>query len=537
MAGREAGQSAAILPMRLSGLEKLFRQSGLFRWQLRGAPRSQMRAGLQDPWRGDPQAGARVTAGQIVPNRDNEEDARFTWLCDLRADGGDTARIKARELIARWISDNQDWRLPAWRPDIMGHRLARLALNFGWYGVSADEEFQRLLAGSVEMQIRCLAIDWRRMRSLDDQIGALRGLALAEAAMGADAARLDALLDILMPKLSAVILPDGGHVSRMPDRHVLMLRLLVEIRMATSLAGADGATLADMIERMGGLVRMWRHGDGRLAHFNGAGGLRADLVEETLARSATRNKTMQQAPYSGFLRIGSGRTVVIMDAGAPVSFADGTVTGLGTLGFEMSVGPTQLIVNSGQMMRDPTLRRVMCSTAAHSTVGLDNQNSSRLQDDRIAAVSGVEVGEAEVGETQAGLLAVASHDGFETSHGILHRRKLYLRTGGANLRGADTLEYTGAPGEIPNLAFVRFHLHPRVTAATLANGTVLMKIRGSRVGWTFKASGGAVEVENSVYFEDGLRQASQQIVVKAVVSDIRTTGSHEIKWAFTRSSQ
>ena len=532
MVGCDDSQSATIMPLRLSGIERMFRQSGLFRWQIRGAPRSLLRAGLQDPWRGDSQAGARLATGEMAPDRDDEDSARFTWLCDLRAEGGDKARVKARELISRWISDNRNWHLPGWRPDIMGHRLARMALNFGWYGVSADEEFQRRLAGSVEMQIRCLAMDWRRMRSLDDQIGALRGLALAEAAMGADSARLGALVEILMPKLTATIRPDGGHVSRMPDRHILMLRHLVEIRMATSLVGADGAALADIIERMGGLVRMWRHGDGRLAHFNGAGRVSGEIVEETLSRSGTRNKTIQQAPYSGFLRIGSGRTVVIMDAGEPVTAADGTITGLGTLGFEMSVGQAQLVVNSGQMMTDPTLRRVMCSTAAHSTLGLDNQNSSRLQDGRLATVSGVEVGEA-----QAGLLAVASHDGFETSHGILHHRKLYLRTGGANLRGSDMLEYTGAPGEIPNLAYVRFHLHPRVTAAPLPNGTVLMKIRGSRVGWTFKASGGNVEVENSVYFEDGLRQASQQIVVKAMVSEIRTTGSHEIKWAFMRSAQ
>jgi uncharacterized heparinase superfamily protein len=532
MVGRDDGQSATVIPMRLSGIERLFRQIGLFQWQLRGAPRSLMRPGLQDPWRGNAEAGARLAAGQIIPDAKDEDSARFTWLCDLRAEGGDIARVKARELITLWIADNQNWQLPDWRPDIMGQRLARLAMNFGWYGVSADEGFQRRLARSVEMQLRCLAIDWRRMRSLDDQIGALRGLALGEAAMGGDAARLGALLDILMPKLAAAIRPDGGHVSRMPDRHTLMLRQLVEIRMATSLAGADGAALADMIERMSGLVRMWRHGDGRIAHFNGAGRVPSEIVEETLSRSGTRNKIMQQAPYSGFLRISSGRTVVIMDAGEPVNAANGTITGLGTLGFEMSVGQAQLIVNSGQMMTDPTLCRVMCSTAAHSTVGLDNQNSSRLQDGRLATVSGVEVGEA-----QAGLLAVASHDGFETSHGILHHRKLYLRTGGANLRGADTLEYTGAPGEIPHLAYVRFHLHPRVTAAPLPNGTVLMKIRGSRVGWTFKASGGNVEVENSVYFEDGVRQASQQIVVKAMVSEIRTTGSHEVKWAFMRSAQ
>ena len=525
------GTQASLSAMRLSAVERLFRQSGLFRWQIRGAPRGLMRAGLQDPWRGDAQAGERLAAGQAVPDRDDAASAEFNWLCDLRAEGGDMARVKARELITRWISENQNWQLPGWRPDVMGQRLARLALNFGWYGISADETFQQMLAASVEMQIRCLAIDWRRMRGLDDQIGALRGLVLAEAAMGADPARLDALVDILIPKLSAVTLPDGGHVSRMPDRHILLLRQLVEIRMATSLAGADGAALATTIERMGALVRMWRHGDGRIAHFNGAGRVPIGMIDETLSRSATRSKTMQQAPYSGFLRIGSGRTVVIMDAGEPVNTVDGTVTGLGTLGFEMSVGPTQLVVNSGQMIADPTLRRVMCSTAAHSTVGLDNQNSSRLQDGRVATVSGVEVGEA-----QAGLLAVASHDGFERSHGILHHRKLYLRTGGANLRGADMLEYTGAPGEIPNLAYVRFHLHPRVTAAPLPNGTVLMKIRGSRMGWTFKAIGGTVEVDNSVYFEDGVRQASQQIIIKAMVSDIRTTGSHEIKWAFTRGT-
>ena len=145
-----------------------------------------------------------------------------------------------------------------------------------------------------------------------------------------------------------------------------------------------------------------------------------------------------------------------MDAGDPAPASPGAnagdggnhgdvVRGFGTLGFEMSVGPTQLVVNSGQMMPDPTLRRVMCSTAAHSTLGLDNQNSSSPREDRYASIAGVEVGEA-----PGGILAIGSHDGFERSHGILHHRKLYLKTGGANLRGSDLLEYTGAPGEIPN---------------------------------------------------------------------------------------
>jgi uncharacterized heparinase superfamily protein len=71
----------------------------------------------------------------------------------------------------------------------------------------------------------------------------------------------------------------------------------------------------------------------------------------------------------------------------------------------------------------------------------------------------------------------------------------------------------------------------------LANGSVLMKIRGSRVGWNFKADGAIAEIDNSVYFEDGVRQSSQQIILKAIINDIRTTGSHEIRWAFSRGAQ
>ena len=526
------GETPSGSPMRLSTPERLYRRSGLFRWRLRGTSRGEMRAGLQDPWLGDASRGAALSAGRTGPDSDPENWAAFGWLRDLRAEASSDSRARAREFITSWTLQNQSWNLPDWRPDLTGQRLAMLAMNFGWYGESADEAFQRNLAASVEMQIRCLAIDWRRLKLVDDQIGALRGIALAEAASSGDEDRIAALVDMLMPKLDTLVLGDGGHVSRMPDRHVTLIRRLVEIRLATSLVGADGTKLSEIIDRMGGVLRMWRHGDGGVAHFNGGGGIPAETVEQTLLRAGTRSKTSQQAPYSGFLRLGSGRTVVIMDAGEPVTAGENIISGFGTLGFEMSVGPARLVVNSGQMMGDPKLRRVMCSTAAHSTLGLDNQNSTRPRDGRVARVSGVEVGEA-----QGGLLAVASHDGFEASHGIIHHRKLYLRTGGANLRGADTLEYTGAPGEIPALANIRFHLHPRVTAAQLANGSVLMKIRGSRVGWTFRASGGTVEVDNSVYFEDGVRQASQQILVKAVIGDIRTTGAHEIKWAFQRSSQ
>ena len=278
---------------------------------------------------------------------------------------------------------------------------------------------------------------------------------------------------------------------------------------------------------MAALCRMWRHADGQFARFNGAGLMANDVIEETLARAEQRSKVLQLAPDSGFVRLSSARSTLIMDTGTPET--DAAVTGFGTLAFEFAVGQHLLVVNPGQTATDANLQRLLCSTKAHSTLTIDGQNSSSPGENRLARVSNVEIGPAE-----GGMLAVASHDGYEPSHGILHHRHLFLATGGGNLRGADILEYTGAPGEIPRLAMARFHLHPRVTAAMLHDQRVLLKIRGHRVGWVFR-SNAATSLDNSLFFDGTDRMNCQQIVLSFALGDLRATGNSSIKWAFTRS--
>ena len=185
------------------------------------------------------------------------------------------------------------------------------------------------------------------------------------------------------------------------------------------------------------------------------------------------------------------------------------------MAFEFGVGQNLLVVNPGQTATDPNLQRLLCSTKAHSTLSIDGQDSSNPGENRLAKLSNVEIGPAE-----GGVLAVATHDGYEPSHGILHHRHLFLATGGGNLRGADILEYTGAPGEIPRLAVVRFHLHPRVTAAMLRDQRVLLKIRGNRAGWVFR-SNAATALDNSLFFDGPNRMNCQQIVVNLALANLR----------------
>ena len=513
---------------RIGKFEQLFRRTSLFNWSLASTPAPRLPHVVSDYWRGSASLGSRIMTSSTNWRNDSRGFEQFEWVRDLRAFGGSQARSRARQLIEGWIDNNYKWRIESWQPDIMGQRVANLVFCYDWYAPSAPEDFQTKLTRAIAQQACCLALDWQRLYDQTAQLTALKGLFVGQSALGAKTDDLAALLDLVLPLVDQVTRADGGHKSRMPDIHLKLMRDLFEIRNAASSSSVKGVTQLDKrITQMASICRMWRHADGQFARFNGAGMMAIETIEETLVRAGQRGKVLQHAPESGFTRFSSGRSTIIMDSGSPETGA--VVTGYGTLAFEFAVGQNLLVINPGQIAADPNLHRLLCSTKAHSTLSIDGQDSSNPNKNRFAKLSNVEIGPAE-----GGLLTVATHDGYEPSHGILHHRQLFLSTGGGNLRGADILEYTGAPGEIPRLAEVRFHLHPRVTAAMLNDQRVLLKIQGTRTGWVFR-SNAATTLDKSLFFEGTSRMNCQQIVVSLALADLRTIGNAEVKWAFTRS--
>ena len=90
------------------------------------------------------------------------------------------------------------------------------------------------------------------------------------------------------------------------------------------------------------------------------------------------------------------------------------------------------------------------------------------------------------------------------------------------------------PGEIPKTCIVRFHLHPRVSAAMVSNGTIVLKVGLQKAGWVFKCKGANPILEPSVYFEGKQRVTSQQIILRMNALDIRQHPEKLLKWSFKR---
>ena len=101
------------------------------------------------------------------------------------------------------------------------------------------------------------------------------------------------------------------------------------------------------IDRMLPMVRLFRHGDGTLSHFNGMGVTAADHLATLLTYDDMRSQPIHHAPYSGYERLEAGRSLVVADVGAcpPAAFA--AEAAASCLSFEFSSGRSRIIVNCG----------------------------------------------------------------------------------------------------------------------------------------------------------------------------------------------
>jgi len=522
---RRAGYRSAPYRMALArGGPDALRPTPAWLWPGDAARADQM---FQGRWRF---AGVEIEAPNAPPWRLLPENPRWTaqvngfgWLEHFAAQGGEAARGHARRLVRSWIDLCGRWDEVLWEPGVLAERL------LAWLGHStfllegADPAFRRPFLDSLAQQHRHL------MRSADmappgrPSLRAATALVAGGLALpGAEAAtaRGAALLE---RALAAQVLADGGHVGRAPSVQLAVLRDLIHARACWREAARDPPlALQHAIDRMAPLARALRHGDGGLAVFNGGFELDAAGVEVTLARSEVAARPLLNAPHAGYQRIAAGRLVLLADGGAPAPAGLEPPPHAGALAIELSVGRHRLIVGcGGGAEASPEWLEAARQTAAHSTLVLDDRDSSELMPAGGLGARRVRHAEAARREDEAGNVWLElAHDGWRPVFGVDHRRRLYLSAAGEDVRGHDVLEGEGLERAAGRPFQLRFHLHPQVQATGVQEGgAILLKLPGGQ-GWRFRAAGGALTLEESVYLgQAGEIRRSRQIVVSGNVRD------------------
>jgi uncharacterized heparinase superfamily protein len=502
-------------------------------------------------------AGRFVFAGKIVtchgrsifdlepPSEDWEVALLgFGWLRHLRAADTALTRANARALVEDWISNPPYGRPVSRRADVLSRRVISLLSQAPLVLGETDNKFYRRYLRGLTREIRYLRYAMLDMPDGVPRLQVLIALCYASLCLANQARHIRSATRRLSDELQQQILPDGGHISRNPGALIELLIDLLPLRQTFAARNiAPPPALLNAIDRMMPMVRFFRHGDGSIALFNGMSGTPSDLLATLLAYDDTHGTPMASMPHTGFQRLDAGPTTVIVDTGAPPPPGVSHDAHAGCLSFELSSGPSRIVINCGMPStgRD-NWRAFARSTAAHSTLTYHDTSSCQFVEltamkrflHGAPIVSGPVMVDSFREAMASGVLLTTSHDGYLARYGVIHRRILMLSQDGFRLDGEDSV--SPAPGgrlrgNDTDYA-LRFHLHPSVKASRLSDARGVMLVLPNRDVWTFEAQDDRVDLEDSVFLagNDGPRR-SAQIVIR---QDSRHASS--IRWSFVRSN-
>lgn len=464
----------------------------------------------------------------------------FRWLADLAASTTlDNAVHVAETQMRAWLAAHGEKPSePAWRADNAGWRILYWTAYSPLILSSNDLVYRSLV-------LNCIARTARHLdRSADKapiglaRVTAWAGIITAGLLLpGGDGRQIFGEAG-LKRALESAFSSDGGIISRSPQEQLDAIQLLSMLMAVYDSRRKDlPAWLAEFTERAVAALLGILHGDGGLGNWQGSAWADASRVTAIIAASGIRTRPLRQARDWGYQRLTGGQTVVQVDA-APPPVARLAGSGCASTGaIEVSDGPVRLIVNcggaalTGAIINDE-FAQALRTTAAHSTITLNDSNSTAIQADGSLG-RGVSQVELDRQELDQGSRLEIGHDGYARRLGYTHRRLLLLGIDGRELRGEDMLHPVERRRRIAECSYaLRFHLGPDVEPTLTADRQGALLRLASGALWQFRVGTGELVLEESIWVDgEGRPHPTQQLLVTGTVN----SGGKSIGWLLKRS--
>ena len=485
---------------------------------------------LTDNWQGISTTGQKIINGKINLKLSNSF-SKFNFLRDLKSEGSIKARSLARSLVDDWINQNINLRSKDFNPDIMAERVACWCFNYSWFGESGELNFQKKVLNSIAFQTKFLELKLNEQNSSFNKILIIKAIIVAKSILYDDVDEINELLETINKSLDLLINPDGGHISRNPAKQLFLLRQLVEIRSVVAiLKNINAENLHNQTIKMGQFCRSFQMPDENFSWFHGGSLIEKHLIKQTLNRIGYKNRIFNIANDTGYCRLSCNETVVFVDIGLHKKLSSDSKASL--FAFELFYKKEKLISNLGDIKASniKSMRDSLASSAAHSTLNIDDRNNVDLTGKRKTKVF-----DLRYGKTKEGNLIDATHSGYGTIYGVNHQRQICVSQMKNEVKGKDKIISVGNVGTIPKNAYIRFHICPDIELIKTRNGSILLKHLKGFV-WKMTASNNNISIQDSVMFGPNGPIQCKEIMIIMRLETIRAHKSISCDWAFQLQS-
>ena len=464
----------------------------------------------------------------------------FSWLRDLAASASrDKGARLAEAIVGRWLIAHGSRIDEAWAPELWGERIVFWTAYAPYILSSRDAGYRSALLNTLSRGARHLDATADKAAPGMPRITAWAGALVAALTVQGAISRLSRAESGLMRSLAGAQFEDGGLMSRNPQEQMLLVDRLGLIRAAYS---AAKQTQPEALESAASAALAALHGvtmgDNALSSWQGGNPGDPAKLAALVEGCGLRARPLRQARGWGYQRLSALGTIIVLDAAPPPPARLAATGSASTLALEMSDGAQRLIVNCGGPGLVPSampaeLVHALRSTAAHSTLVLDDTNSTAILPDGSLGkgVADVEIARSEDNDCSR---IEASHDGYVKGFGLVHQRRLSLGNDGKEVRGEDRLSPRGRKKIREAVPYaIRFHLAPGVEATLTADGMGAILRSSGAPPWNFRCRGAMLQVEESLFIDGrGQPVPTLQLVVVGEVSAI----GGEFAWQFRRSS-
>ena len=275
------------------------------------------------------------------------------------------------------------------------------------------------------------------------------------------------------------ILNDGCHFQRNPKIHIQVLMDLLDIRsILNSTKKIVFFDLQNSIKNMSVACRFFLHKDISLANFNGADNVNQKEIKNLMAEIPKFKKNPRELTESGFQRVDTKDTTLIVDCGVPKNYNATYKAHSCSTTFELSYKKNKIIINSLPGLE----KKINRKTAAHSTLTLNNTNAYKiLKNEHLSRVPD-KMNVKRIERYGANVIEIENY-GYKNQYDAIHKRLIYIDNKGLDIRGEDNIY---CPMEIT--FDIRFFLDLNLKTLITNNGKniVLRLLNGS--GWKFSSS-------------------------------------------------
>ena len=420
-----------------------------------------------------------------VPNNKKTKDTfffyfhSFDFLNDLQEISKETLRIHGRELTSYWIKKNSSWKSKTWEDFILATRICNWLKNYNFFFSTADAEFKKEIFSSILRQIEHLVKNFSNLKRNSDLIRIIKALIYTSISIPNKKYYYQIAIFNLKSELSRQILSDGCHFQRNPKIHVNVLMDLLDIRaILNSTKKNVFFDLQNAIKIMSVAYLFFLHKDNSLANFNGTDNVNQKEIKNVISEIPKLKKNPRELAESGFQRIDTKDTTLILDCGVPKNYDATYKAHSCSTTFELSYKKNKIIINALSGL-DEKINR---TTAAHSTLTLNNTNAYKiLKNEHLSRVP-EKLKVKRVERYEANVIEIENY-GYKNQYDAVHKRLIYVDKEGLDIRGEDNIY---CPMEIT--FDIRFYLDSTIKTLLINNGkNILLKLK-SGVGWKFSSS-------------------------------------------------